>query len=414
MPIGKSEIPDLTLETLQNFVTLWQSPPDIRLAPLFSESDSPSSTIKWESQNGGRGLTPFVAPDAPAPTTAPMGIAKHSAEAAYWKEKMYFSEVFLNNLRKEGTTSDYLDSASRLAREMNGLMYRAQRRKEWMFAQMLFAGSFSYAEEKGTKISVNYSLDTNHVVSLSAADKWSTGVSKDIIGSIITGKKKIADDCGGRVDYAVCNSTVLKYLARDPAIQTLLQRSAFGQGDLFKNTGGNIVGVNPQVVAQLLDIQNLVVFDERYEMRAMLTQAVTLNNTTDVYVDNIADIVAGDTARLVDVSAGTYEDKTITSVTIESSYFTIAVTAASFKAGEDYVVVRKPFVGDTKFCMFASTVDGQKIAEYKRAPFALDRHYGIKLDSWDVKDPEGSFIRCQDKGLPILYQRDAIYILTVA
>ena len=74
----------------------------------------------------------------------------------------------------------------------------------------------------------------------------------------------------------------------------------------------------------------------------------------------------------------------------------------------------KGFIPTNTFVMFADTVEGQKIAEYKRAPFALDRHYGLKTDKDEQWDPEVVWIRAQNKGLPILYQRDAMYILTVA
>ena len=63
--------------------------------------------------------------------------------------------------------------------------------------------------------------------------------------------------------------------------------------------------------------------------------------------------------------------------------------------------------------MFAPVVEGDKIAEFAQAPFALDRHYGMKVDRWEEKDPDGIYIRVQDKGLPILYQEDAVYNLTV-
>ena len=65
------------------------------------------------------------------------------------------------------------------------------------------------------------------------------------------------------------------------------------------------------------------------------------------------------------------------------------------------------------FAMMAANVDGQAIAEYKQAPFALDRHYGLKTDRWETQDPEGVYVRVQNKGLPVLYQRDALYILDV-
>ena len=155
MPAGSSEIPILRLEVLQKFVTKFMSPPELVLQNLFSSSPSPSSTIKWESQVGSRGMTPFVPPGAPAPRTSPLGVAQHSAEAAYWKEKMDFDEEFLNNLRQEGTEASYLAAAARLARELAGLVNRANRRREWMFAKMLFAGSFSYYQNHGYKVAVD-------------------------------------------------------------------------------------------------------------------------------------------------------------------------------------------------------------------------------------------------------------------
>ena len=73
----------------------------------------------------------------------------------------------------------------------------------------------------------------------------------------------------------------------------------------------------------------------------------------------------------------------------------------------------KSFIPDDKFVMMATKVDGQPIAEYKEAPFGLARHYGQFTDKNEKWDPEGIYIRVQDKGIPILYQRDAMYILDV-
>jgi len=415
MPRGLGDIVDLRLEVLQNFVTTFQAPPALLLMGLFGSSNSPSSTIKWESQEGSRGMTPFVPPGAPAPQTAPLGVAKHSAEAAFWKEKMYFDEEFLNNLRKPGTEMTYHEASSRLAKELAGLVNRANRRHEWMFSKMFFDGSFTYAQSAGPNISVDYSLRSDHLETLTADTRWSDGTSRDIISNIIDGKKKVRDDCGGAVNYALCNSTVLKYLALDPTLQTLLQKSAFGQGDLFSGNKNKIVGVNPKVLGALLDIDNLVIYDEMYEARSYLTAVVTIDTTTSISVGDSSDFVAGETLRFHDVSANTYEDETIASVDNQANTVTVSTAPSSgYKAGEDYVSMRKYFIPETKFAMFASTVDNQAVAEYKRAPFALDHHYGIKVDRDEVWDPEGVWIRVQDKGLPILFQRDCMYILTVA
>jgi hypothetical protein len=411
---GKSDIPELKLEVLQKFITKFTAPPNLILMNMFPEMDSPSSSIKWESQEGQRGMTPFVAPGAPAPQTAPIGLASHEAEAAYWKEKMYFDEEFLNNLRKEGTESQYLGAKQRLARETRSLVYRAMRRKEWMFSKMLFSGTMTYAVASGTKISVDYNIPDTHKVTLTTNYRWPAGSTKDIIGDIIDGKTLISDDCGGMVDICVCNTTTLKYIARDSALLALLHKSAFGEGDLFKGKKNNLIGVNPNVLAGLLDIKNLIIYDEKYEVRSYLVSGVTGSSTTAIVMEDVSDFEVGDTLRFVDVSAGTYEDETISAVAVETNTATVAsAPTASFKAGEDYCFVRKNYIPTGKFVMMATSVEGQPIAEFMRAPFALNRHYGMKIDSNDVWDPEGTYIRVQDKGLPVLYQRDAIYILDV-
>ena len=414
MPRGLGDIPDLRLSVLQKFVTTFMTPPNLVLMSLFSSSVSPSSTIEWESQRGGRGMTPFVPPGARAPQTAPFGVAKHSAEAAYWKEKMYFDEEFLNNLRKEGTESQYLATQQRLARELAGMVNRSSRRKEWMFAKMLFDGSFSYDVRTGVKISVDYDLPSANQVALGTAYKWQAGTSRDIMSDIIDGKKTVKESCGGEVTFAICNSTVLKYIAADPTLQTLLQKSAFGSGDLFKGSVNRIVGANPKVLGSLLDIDNFVIYDEQYEVRAYLTAVVTGASTVAISVEDVSDFKVGETLRFHDVSAGTYEDETIESIQVESGTVTVdTAPTASFKAGEDYVTQTSYFIPNDKFVMFASSVDGQPIAEYKQAPFGNDRSYGLKTDRKEEWDPEGIWIRTQDKGLPVLYHRDAIYQLDV-
>ena len=415
MPRGLGDIPDLRLEVIQKLVTNWMTSPNLALQNLFPVSASPSRTIKWESMEGGRGLTPFKPPGAPTPESYPLGVAQHSAEAAFWGEKMYFDEEFLNNLRKEGTEVQYLTTQQRLARELNAIVNRANRRKEFMFAKMLADGSFSYTERTGTKISVDYGVPSANQVSLTADYKWSTGTSADITGDVIDAKKAVQEACNGNANYLFVNSAVFKYMAKDSSIQTLLQKSAFGNGDLFAGAKNSIVGANPAVMASLLGIDNIVVYDERYEVRAYLTGAVTADSTTAISVDDPSDFEAGETLRFVDVSAGTYEDETIASVDAEAGTVTVSTApSTSYKAGEDYVLMRKYFIPSTKAIFVATTVDGMPTAEYKQAPFGNMRNYGLVADRWETKDPEGIYIRVQDKGLPVLYQRDAVYQLTVA
>ena len=117
-------------------------------------------------------MSPFVAPGSPAPRTAPHGVAQHAAEAAYWKEKMYFGSSFLNNIRQPGTRETYYSAKKFLARQMRMLRNRCDRRKEWMVCKMLTAGSFDYIDPNNKKVSVDYGIPTDHIQQLTADRKW--------------------------------------------------------------------------------------------------------------------------------------------------------------------------------------------------------------------------------------------------
>ncbi len=414
MPRGIAEIPELRLSVLEKLVTTFMSAPDLALLNMFGGRNAASDLIEWESMRGGRGMTPFVAPGSPAPRTAPLGIAAHSAKAAYWKEKMYFDEEFLNNIRQEGTREGYMDAKTRLARELAQLINRSNRRKEWMFAKMLFDGSFSYQAKGGTVISVDYDIPADNRVTLTTNYMWDEGSSKNILKDIQDGKRRIKEECGGKVNVAMCNSNVLKYLANDTTIRGILQKNAFGDGSLYKGNLHDIIGVNASVIGSLLDIGNFIVYDEMYEVRAWMTSAVTAQQTTWVSVDDSTDFVVGEKARLHDTSAGSYEDIRIVSVDQYNGKIQLAHGPTnSYRAAEDYITMKKYYVPDDKFVMMATSVDGEPIAEYMKAPFGVGRHYGTYTDRNEEWDPEGVFIRVQDKGLPVLYHRDAIYTIDV-
>jgi len=414
MPRGSTDIPELRLEVIQKFVETFMAPPDLLLSNLFPETDSPSSSIMWESKRGGRGMTPFVPPGSPAPQTAPHGVAQHRAEAAYWKEKMPFDEEFLNNLRKEGTHADYKSATKRLAEELSALVNRSNRRKEWMYAQLLFTGFFNYQMRGGYQATVNYGIPANHNVTLPAASSWFNGANVNILQDIQNGKRLIKEDCGGKVDLAICNSRVLTYLANDAAIRAILQKNAFGDGGLYKGKMHDIVGVNPGIIGGLLDISNFIVYDEMYEVKAWLTAPVSAAVQTWIALDDVSDIVANEVLRFHDYSAGTFEDRNILSVDYVNARVQITQGLTNpYKAMEDYVTMRKYYIPDDKFVMMSTKVDGRAICEFFRAPFGVGRHWGIYTDKNDDWDPEVTWIRVQDKGLPVLYNRDAIYIMDV-
>jgi len=406
MPTGKSDIPDLRQENLQALITSFTANPSLVLMNMFKSSNADSDAITWESQVGNRGMTPFAAPGAPAQSVAPGGVGFHSAVAAYWKEKMYLDEVFLNNLRKPSTLMTYESAQTKLAQNTLMMRNRCDRRKEWMFAKMLTAGSISYLAPKGVKLSVSYGIPSANLVTLAADRKWDSGSKRNIVEDIMDGKLLLQNSCGAKINYAFCTSEILKLLVLDSSIQTLLQKSSFGDGMLFANP--------VSVLKNLLDIDNLVIYDEAYEITGWLTAAVTGSSTVDVYVDDATDFEVGGTLRFHDISASTYEDETISAVDPEAGTITVSTApTASFKAGEDKVTMTKKFIDNDVFAMFSSTVEGVPIAEYFGAPYGLDRDYGMKVDTHEEWDPDGLWIRVQNKGLPVLKNRDAVYIMTV-
>ena len=173
--------------------------------------------------------------------------------------------------------------------------------------------------------------------------------------------------------------------------------------------------VRPEVLGSILDV-DIVLLRERYTVEAYLTAAVTADTTTSISVTDTEDFEVGGTLRFHDISAGTYEDETISAVDAEAGTITVsAAPSTSYKAGEDMVTMTKAFMADDKVIIMPSDlqVQGQAIAEWFNAPFGIPTAYDIKLDQKPEWDPEALWIRAQRKGLPVLYFPEAVYILDV-
>ena len=160
----------------------------------------------------------------------------------------------------------------------------------------------------------------------------------------------------------------------------------------------------------------LTVYDEMFEITGWLTGAVTGGATTVIPVDDASDFEAGGTLRFIDMSeVNVWEDETIASVDVVAGTVTVdTAPTKSFKANEDKVIMRKKFIPDNVFFMFADSAEGEKIAEFMEAPHGLGRNWGMFADTKDQWDPEGVYMRVADKGLPVLYHPDTTYKLIVS
>lgn len=403
MPKGLNDIPVLRLSTLNKLVSKDMQPPKTFFSSLFPTKNYPSDTIEWEGIVGNLGMTPFVAPGAVAPALAPSGVSQHSARCAFWKEKMYMDEEFLNNLRQPGTRATYERAEMRLARELYKMKNRCLRRREWMNAQCLLNGTLSYLGTGGIKFSVDYDIQSTHQVTLGSTYKWGSGADRNILSDIYDAKETIQDDTNSEITHMIINDHSLRLMVEDPGLRTLLQKNAFGEGSFL---------VRPKMVlGSLFGIPNIVEYNEKYKVYAWLTAAVTASSTVNIYLDDVSDFVVGEELRLINMVTGAWEEQTISAVSIESGYVTVDTAfSVSFQAGRDRAVMTRKFVPDDTVLFFAQNVDGP-ILEFMQSPFGLDRHYGQKVDREEEWDPEGLWIRVQDKGMPVLYQRDATYKL---
>lgn len=406
---GSAGIPALQLVTLNKLISNIDKSPSSFFTNQFASVDYPSDAIKWEIEYASGGMTPFVAPGSVAPTVGIDGVGEGSAKAAYWKEKMFFDEEFLNNMRQPGTTATYQTAERKLARGLQKLRYRCERRREWMTAQMMINGTLNYTMPGGAKIAISYGVPTTHSFAPTSTAKWNTPkatTTADIVADIFTARTTLATDAGVAPDTVLINSQMLQVLVMNSGIQALLAKSAFGNGDLLSNPN--------KVLSSLLGLPNFTIYDELYEVQAYLNGAVTGASTTAIPVDDASDFEVGGVLRIFNMTKyNTWEDRTITAVDVNAGTVTVASAPTnSYVAGRDKVVMRKKFILDNQFLMYASSVDGQKIGEFMQAPFGLDRNYGYTADTELEWDPEGIWLRVQDKGLPVLYRPDTSFLIT--
>lgn len=407
MPIGINDISALRLTVLNKLVTKYLSPPNLILKNMFKSVNYESDNIEWESQIGSRGLTPFAAEDAESPAAAVPGVGENSAHAAFWKERTFFGSSFLNNIREPGTDRRYQKASRTLGNQIRNLSNRSFRREEWMLAQMLCNDGFTYKDKNGVYITLDYGIPDDNKVTLETDYKWDEGTKRNISEDIFDAKLLVSNANAGVLNSAIFTSEILKLMIFDDTIQTLLQKSAYGQGDLFANP--------TSVIGSLIGIANMHLYDEAYQIRAWLTSALSSGaGPHTVSVDSTVDFEVGGTLTAMDVSARTTETLTITAVNTNSGTLTATGTlASSYKAMDDYVFMTRKFIPTDKFIMWANSVDGEPIAEVMKAPHELARKWGQQIDRWEKRDPDGIFVRVEDKGLPVLYHEDAVYQLTV-
>lgn len=394
----------LRLEVMNALIQKMPVAQENRFLNIFGSTSYESDTIRWAAEYGAMGMTPFAAPGAPAAvTTDDDWYSEGSARAAYYKEKKYFDESYLNNLANELNPVVRKTAEQVLARTISKFNYRIDRRREWMLAKMLFDGGFSYSQEKGIKFTVDYGIPASHKITLAGQDVWGTGTTRNPIEDIFDAKQLLKGDAGIEPTNVITTTEVLKLLMFDDNIRDLLKKSTFGEGDLFRDP--------KRVIGDLLGVGALETYDDIYEFRSFVVSA----SGTSAVVEDAMDFEVGGTARIRDMSkARSWEDIVITAINYATNTLTLATAiTGTYKAGRDVITCRKRFVDKYKFMMYSPVAEGQKIGEFMEAPYGLDRRWGKYIDTKEEWDPDGIWLRVQDKGLPVLYNPETIVTLTV-
>jgi hypothetical protein len=186
-------------------------------------------------------------------------------------------------------------------------------------------------------------------------------------------------------------------------LQELLKKSTFGEGDLFRNPNG--------VLKEILGIAGqLSLYDETFDLSSWLSQDLAAT-ATDIYVENALDFENNSKLRIWNTTESTsiYEDLVISSVDAANDKIVVATgPTKSYKAGQSRVVMKKKYLDTGTISMFRTSIDGEPIAEFMNAPFGNSRQWGQKEDRKEEWDPEGVWLRVQNKGLPVLYQPQAV------
>jgi len=404
-------IPELKQTALQKLITRFQTAANLVLMKLFGSDRYESEDIEWEAQVGNRRMTPFAAEDAPAPMVGMEGISSHSARAAFWKEKMYLGSSFMNNIREPGNINKHYAASKLLAKESAKLRNRCDRRKEWMFCQMLTQGGFTYLDKRGQKVSVDYGIPDTSLPTLESSRLWNQDTA-NVLEDWFDIVEHFEYASQAAITHALVTSEVVRAMVLNKGLQTLLQKSAFGNGDLLARPA--------QVIGSLLNIPNFIIYNEMYEVRCWMRSALAAGaGPHTISVDEVGDIEVGDTIYGVRINeSGGKHTKTaaMTVTAVSASAGTITATgtiATALRPQLDFIYTIRKFLPKDRFTVFANEIEGQKIAEFAEAPFDLDRHYGIKVDSDVVWDPDGVFVRVQNKGLPLLFHEDAVYSVKV-
>lgn len=373
-------------------------PPSMGFSRYFPVIKLPGDNFTWEYALGSAGMSPVVAPGSPAPIIGKDGSASGSASVAYWKEKMFLDETTANNTRRIGTL-EYETAQRQIAEMITKLMWRSKRRQEWFAARALLDSKLVYTMENGHTVSVDFGRPVNNRKVLAGNYRWGQSAAQPL-KDILDLKEYMADMHGVRITILKMNSKTLRLLADDPSLIELFKKSGYGDGGFLANP--------ERELGKVLDI-TFELNDDFYDVPAEVTGVAG----TAITVDNARDFSVGGKlfAELVDKE---FREEFRTIVSISGNVVTVDSAFTTLRPGKDRVTMRKKYLLDGEVCALPSSFDGNSIGNYYLAPFGLPTpRYGMYVDSDMVWDPDGLYMRVQNKGLPVVRSPQAVFTLVV-
>ena len=372
-------------------------PPAMQFTKYFPAQKLDGDNVTWEYALGSAGMSPVVAPGSPAPIIGLDGSASGSASVAYWKEKMFLDETTANNTRRIGTLG--YEKAQRILAEMlTKLIHRSKRRQEWFAARALLDSKLVYTMENGHTISVDFGRPPGNRKVLAGTYRWGEPDARPL-QDILDIKQYMADMHGVTITILKLNSTTLRILGEDPQLIELFKKSGFGDGSFLANPAREL--------GKVLDV-TFELNDDFYDVPA---EIINVNGAT-ITVDNARDFsVKGRLfAELFDRE---FREEYREIATIVGNVITVDRPFTTLRPGKDRVTMRKKYLQDGEICALPTSFEGNPLGFFGLAPFGIPARYGMYPDSFDIKDPDGLYIRVQNKGLPIVQSPQAIFTLVV-
>lgn len=372
-------------------------PPDMGFTRYFPVVRLGGDNVTWEYELGSAGMSPVVAPGSPAPIVGLDGSASGSASVAYWKEKMFLDETTANNTRRIGTL-EYETAQRKLAEMLQKLIHRSKRRQEWFAARALLDAKLVYTMENGHTVAVDFHRPPGNRKVLAGNARWGQ-VDAQPLKDILDLKEYMADMHGVTITVVKMNSSTLRLLGDDPALIELFKKAGYGDGGFLANPAREL-GKVLNVVFELNDD----FYDVPAEVFGVTGNVLTVDNARDFSVGGklFADLVDREFRE---------EFRYITAIT--GNQVTVETAFTTMRPGKDRVTMRKKYLQDGEVVALPSTFEGNAIGKYYLAPFGIPARYGMYTDSDTVWDPDGVYLRVQNKGLPVVHSPQAVFTLVV-